>query len=106
MRDDIHPMKTNKVDENNSFNESNYFFEDTSPFETDTHPMDTNEADENESLNESQLMDWVQNMANTVGYVIVIKNSKRNFNVVFQCGRRSINKSTQISGKKKQGQKN
>nr|KAJ0208461.1 hypothetical protein LSAT_V11C500230070 [Lactuca sativa] len=107
MRDDIHSMETNEVHENNSFNESNYFFDDTSPFETDIHPMDTNEADENESLNESryffddtspfktnkvfnsrqELMDWVQNMANTLGYVIVIKNSKRNFNVVFQCDR-------------------
>nr|KAJ0208469.1 hypothetical protein LSAT_V11C500287490 [Lactuca sativa] len=104
-RDDIHPIKTNEVDENNSFNESNYLFDDTSPFETDIHPMDTNEVDENESLNESryfcddtspfkidkvfnsrqELMDWMQNMANTLGYVIVIKNSKRNFNVVFQC---------------------
>ena len=45
-------METNEVDENNSFNESNYFFDDTSPFETDIHPMDTNEADENKSLNE------------------------------------------------------
>ncbi|KAL7596923.1 hypothetical protein Lser_V15G30595 [Lactuca serriola] len=106
-RDDIHPMETNEIDENNSFNESNYFFDDTSPFETDIHPMDTNETYENESLNESryffddtspfktnkvfnsrqELMDWVQNMANTLGYVIVIKNSKRNFNVVFQCDR-------------------
>ncbi|XP_052627760.1 uncharacterized protein LOC128125935 [Lactuca sativa] len=106
-RDDIHPMETNEVDENNSFNESNYFFDGTSPFETDIHPMDTNETDKNESLNESryffddtspfktnkvfnsrqELMDWVQNMANTLGYVIVIKNSKRNFNVVFQCDR-------------------
>nr|KAJ0206777.1 hypothetical protein LSAT_V11C500236860 [Lactuca sativa] len=124
MRDDIHPMETNEVDENNSFNESNYFFDDTSPFETDIHPMDANEADENESLNESryffddtspfktnmvfnsrqELMDWVQNMANTLGYVIVIKNSKRNFNVVFQCDRGGTYKSTQIS-KKKQEQK-
>ena len=51
-----------------------------------------------------ELMDWVQNMANTLGYVIVIKNSKRNFNVVFQCDRGGTYKSTQIS-KKKQGQK-
>lgn len=47
-------MKTNEVDENNCFNKSNYFFDDTSPFDTDIHPMDTNEADENESLNESR----------------------------------------------------
>ena len=48
-------MDTNEVDENNSFNESNYFFDDTSQFETDIHSMDTNKADENESLNESRL---------------------------------------------------
>ena len=52
-----------------------------------------------------ELMDWVQNMANTLGYVIVIKNSKRNFNDVFQCDRGGTYKSTQISKKKNRDKK-
>nr|KAJ0190618.1 hypothetical protein LSAT_V11C800413360 [Lactuca sativa] len=43
-RDDMHPMETNEVDENNSLNESNYFVDDTVSFETNIHPMDTHKV--------------------------------------------------------------
>ncbi|KAL4582642.1 hypothetical protein LXL04_007199 [Taraxacum kok-saghyz] len=91
---DIPTMNPNEGGDNKSSNESNYFIDETSTFETD---MVFNSRQD--------LIDWVQNVGRGIGYVIVIKNSRRNYNVVFQCDRggvyRSTKNSTRNTGTKK-----
>ncbi|KAL4580436.1 hypothetical protein LXL04_016628 [Taraxacum kok-saghyz] len=82
---DIPTMNPNEGGDNKSSNESNYFIDETSTFETD---MVFNSRQD--------LIDWVQNVGRGIGYVIVIKNSRRNYNVVFQCDRGGVYRSTKI----------
>ncbi|KAL4579182.1 hypothetical protein LXL04_015319 [Taraxacum kok-saghyz] len=61
----IPTMNPNERGDNKSSNESNYFIDETSTFETD---MVFNSRQD--------LIDWVQNVGRGIGYVIVIKNSR------------------------------
>ncbi|KAL4558535.1 hypothetical protein LXL04_036736 [Taraxacum kok-saghyz] len=68
---------------------------------SDIPAMNLNEG----GVSRQDLIDWVQNVGHGIDYVIVIKKSRRNYNVVFQCDRggvyRSTKNSTRNAGTKK-----
>ncbi|KAL4590425.1 hypothetical protein LXL04_003354 [Taraxacum kok-saghyz] len=81
LMNDIPTMNPNEGGDNKSSNESNYFIDETSTFETNMVF----------SLRQD-LIDWVQNVGRGIGYIIIIKNSRRNYNVVFQYDRGDLRK--------------